>query len=130
MKRALMTAAMAAGVAISAVSAFADHKKVVVFTDGDRDAYRTYYTDTWHDGCPTSLTRVGDACLPAGVTARRYIVGRPLARTVVIDPVPEAFAPRLAVAPEGYRYGMVDGDVVLYNPTTRLISDAIRAFVH
>ena len=130
MTRALVSAVLAAGMAASAVSALAAERRVVVFSDGDRQVVRTYYTETYRDGCPPGLIRSGDDCLPSGIMQREYVVGRPLARSVVIGPVPDGLATRLTVAPRPYRYGLVDGDVVMYDPATRLVRDAIRALVH
>jgi hypothetical protein len=44
--------------------------------------------------------------------------------------VPDGLITRLSPAPYGYRYGVVDGDVVRYDSKTRLVVDAIRALVH
>jgi hypothetical protein len=131
MKRALITAVFLAGTAASSALA-APPRRVVVFSDGDRQVVRTYYTERYrdHDGCPPGLIRTGDACLTRGQLRRQYVVGRPLARNIVIAPVPGDLLPRQSPAPYGYSYGVVDGDVVRYNTKTRLIVDAINALIH
>ena len=66
-----------------------------------------------------------DEGYPSGVTTRRYVIGRPLARTIVYEPLPTVLAPQLRPAPAGYQYAVVDGDVVLINTASRVIADAI-----
>ena len=129
MKRALITAVFLAGTAASSALA-APPRRVVVFNDGDRQVVRTYYTERYHDGCPPGLIRSGDMCLTQGQVRRQYIVGRRLARNVTIAPVPDDLLTRLSPAPYGYNYGVIDGDVVRYDTTTRLIVDAINALIH
>jgi hypothetical protein len=128
MTRTILAALLLAGTATS--SALAAPRRVVLFNDGDRQVVRTYYTENYRNGCPPGLVRRGDDCLPRGHARREYVVGRRLGRNVVIAPVPDGLVQRLSPAPYGYRYGMVDGDVVRYDPTTRLVVDAIRALVH
>ena len=98
----------------------------VVFLDSDRRAVRTYWIDTYGRGnCPPGLAKKGNGCLPPGIAAKRYVVGRPLPRTVVVDRVPTVLVPRLRPAPAGYEYVIVDGDLVLMRSDSRLIADAI-----
>ena len=44
--------------------------------------------------------------------------------------MPDGLARRLSHSRYGYRYGIVDGDVIQYDPKTRLVYDAIRALTH
>jgi hypothetical protein len=98
----------------------------VVFLDSDRTAVRTYWVDTYGRGkCPPGLAKKGNGCLPPGIAAKRYVVGQPLPRTIVVDRVPTVLVPRLRPAPAGYEYAIVDGDVVLMRSNSRLIADAI-----
>jgi hypothetical protein len=128
MRQALISAVFLAATAASALAA--PPRRVVVFSDGDRQVVRTYYTENYRDGCPPGLIRSGDNCLTQGQVRRQYVVGRSLAPTVVIAPVPDGLVTRLSPAPDGYSYGVVDGDVVRYDTKTRLVVDAIRALVH
>jgi hypothetical protein len=50
-----------------------------------------------------------------------------MGRNVPIRPVPDGLSLRLGRAPRGYRYGVVDGDVLKYDAASRLVVDAIRA---
>lgn len=135
MNKVLMAATFAAGLAAFTAPAFADDEhhrdnKRVYFADGDREAVRTYYHQTYNDGCPTGLIRSGDDCLTQGQARRRWEVGQRLDRQVVIQPVPVELSRHLGRSRYGYRYGVVDGDIVQYDPKTRLVYDAIRALVH
>ncbi len=103
---------------------------VVVFTDRDRESVRTYWVDTYgRDNCPPGLAKKGNGCLPPGQAKKRYVVGRTLPASVVIEPLPPALVTRLGPAPAGYQYAVVDGDVVKLAVGTRLVVDAIRAIL-
>jgi hypothetical protein len=103
---------------------------VVVFTDRDRESVRTYWVDTYgRDNCPPGLAKKGNGCLPPGQAKKRYVVGRTLPASVVIEPLPPALVTRLGPAPAGYHYAVVDGDVVKLAVGTRLVVDAIRAIL-
>jgi hypothetical protein len=118
---------MAAGLATSTAPAFAQRWHRDGFRDGDREVVRSYYTENYRDGCPPGFVRQGYDCLTPGQARRQYAIGRRLGRGVEIRRVPDGLAGRLGGAPRGYRYGVVDGDVVKYNAASRLVVDAIRA---
>lgn len=102
--------------------------RVVVFDDGHRKAVRGYWVEKHGRGnCPPGLAKKGNGCLPPGQAKKRYVVGRPL--PVVFDPVPEVLITRLGPVPAGYQYVMVDGDVLKMAVGTRLVIDAIDAFI-
>jgi hypothetical protein len=104
--------------------------RVVVFADRDREVIRTYYVDTYgRGGCPPGLAKKNNGCLPPGQAKKRYVVGRILPRTVVYEAVPTVLVERLTPVPVGYQYVMVDGDVLKLAIGTRLVVDAIHAFV-
>ena len=105
-------------------------RRVVVFADRDREAVRTYWVDTYGRGnCPPGLAKKNRLCLPPGQYKKRYVVGRRLPTTVVVQPVPSVVITRLGPAPTGYEYVMVDGDIVKLAVGTRLVADAIRAII-
>ena len=98
----------------------------VVFTTSEREKAQAYFVEKHgHGGCPPGLAKKNNGCLPPGIAAKRYVVGRPLPRTVVVDRVPTVLVPRLRPAPAGYEYVIVDGDLVLMRSDSRLIADAI-----
>jgi len=100
-----------------------DGSRRVVFVDNDRVAYRNWWRSTYGANCPPGLARKDNGCLPPGLATRRYAVGQRLPTTVVIGKVPSGL--RLSVAPAGYRYAYVDGDLLLVDTTSRLIADVI-----
>jgi hypothetical protein len=105
-------------------------REVVVFADRDRDAVRTYWVDTYGRGnCPPGLAKKNRLCLPPGQYKKRYVIGRPLASTVVVQPLPPVLVTRLGPVPSGYEYVMVDGDIVKLAVGTRLVADAIQALI-
>ena len=52
-------------------------------------------------------------------------VGRALPSGVVIDVIPVELSVRIGQPPQGYRYGIVDGDIVKLAVGTALVVDAI-----
>jgi hypothetical protein len=104
--------------------------RAVVFEDGHRQAVRTYWVETYGRGnCPPGLAKKRNGCLPPGQAKKRYVVGRALPAAVVFNPVPDVLVTRLGPVPAGYQYVMVDGDVLKMAVGTRLVVDAINAFI-
>ena len=142
MLRTFIVAVMAAGLAVSSASADPGKGKgkgksknkgretVVVFTDNDRQAVRTYWVDTYGRGnCPPGLAKKHNGCLPPGQAKKRYVVGQRLPARVVVERLPPVLVTRLGPAPRGYEYVMVDGDVLRLALGTRLVADAIQAII-
>lgn len=100
-------------------------ERAVLFLDADRATVRTYWVETYGRECPPGLAKKTNGCLPPGHAKKRYAIGTPLATTVVIDPLPSVLVKRLGPVPEGHRYVIVDGDVLLLATATRLVVDAI-----
>ena len=103
----------------------AGKQRAVLFMDADRAAVRAYWVETYGRECPPGLAKKSRSCLPPGHAKKRYALGTPLSTSVVIDPVPSALVKRLRPAPEGHRYVVVDGDVLLLTIATRLVVDAV-----
>jgi hypothetical protein len=102
----------------------------VVLADRDREIVRTYYVDTYgRASCPPGLAKKNNGCLPPGQAKKRYVVGRVLPRTIVYETAPTVLVQRLTPLPTGYQYVMVDGDLLKLAVGTRLVVDAIHAFV-
>jgi len=107
-----------------------DAHVTVIFSDTQRGAVRTYFADTYGRGnCPPGLAKKNNGCLPPGQAKKRYIVGQRLPKGVVIVDLPAALSTRIGAAPAGYRYGIVDGDLVKLAIGTMLVVDAIDGFV-
>jgi len=103
---------------------------VVIFSDRDRDVWRTYWVDTYGRGkCPPGLDKKDNGCLPPGRAKKRYVVGQRLPIAVVVRPLPAVLVTKLGPAPAGYKYGMVDNDVVKLAVGTRMVVDAISALL-
>lgn len=96
------------------------------FSTNDRDDWRDYWNDEYEHGrCPPGLAKKHNGCMPPGQAKKRYRVGYPLEPGIVVLPVPVVLLPRLSPCPPGYRYGMVDGDLVKLAVGTLLVVDAI-----
>ena len=103
---------------------------VIVFSDRDRTAWRSYWAGKYGKGkCPPGLDRKDNGCLPPGRAKKRYVVGQKLPIAVVVRPVPEVFVTQLGPPPAGYKYVMVDNDVVKLALGTRIVVDALTAIV-
>ena len=140
----------AAGLAVllllaPALGAFADKKEKkkskgaepadvavsVSFRAEDRRVVETYFVEKHGRGnCPPGLAKKNNGCLPPGQAKKRYVVGQPLAREIVIVEPPPELVVRIGPPPSGYRYAMVDGDLVKLAIGTALVVDAIHGLVH
>jgi hypothetical protein len=89
---------------------------------------RTYYVDHYGGGkaCPPGLAKKGNGCLPPG-QAKKYAVGQPL--RVSYYAVPRPVLVTLPPAPVGYRYVMVNGDVLLIALGTMVVVDALAGLL-
>ena len=107
-----------------------DARVNVVFSGPQRDAVRSYYVNAYGRGnCPPGLAKKNNGCMPPGQAKKRYAVGQPLPTGIRIGDLPHDLNVRMGPQPSGYRYGMVDGDVILISLTTRQVVDIIDAFV-
>jgi len=102
----------------------------VVFSDPHREAARSYFVTQYGRGnCPPGLAKKNNGCLPPGQAKKRYVVGQPLPRGIVVAELPKELAVRIGPAPTGYRYGILDGDLVKLAVGTMLVVDAIDGLV-
>jgi len=96
------------------------------FTDADRRWWRSYWQEQYAKGhCPPGLAKKRNGCLPPGLAKKRYAVGRPLPHDVVVLEVPPHLLQHLPPPERGYRYGLVDGDLVKLAVGTSLVVDAL-----
>jgi hypothetical protein len=112
----------------------AEKRQVVVveraFSSRLRDDVRVYFVETHGRGkCPPGLAKKNNGCLPPGQAKKRYVVGRPIPAGVEILVLPPALEVRIGPAPDGYRYAIVDGDLVKLAVGTLLVVDAISGLV-
>jgi hypothetical protein len=97
----------------------------VVFRNEDRVIVRNYIGEDYRRRhCPPGLAKKHNGCRPPG-HVRHYVIGQPLPQAVVWQPVPQPLLVQLQPAPYGYRYMMVDNDVLLISLATREVADAI-----
>jgi Ni/Co efflux regulator RcnB len=96
------------------------------FTDHHREEVRRYYVEHYggHRACPPGLAKKHNGCMPPG-QARRWEMGRPVPRDVVVYAVPQPVLTMLPAAPVGYRYERVGGDIVLMHVSDRLVVDVM-----
>ncbi len=100
----------------------------VVFGPRERTIVREYYVARNGKGhCPPGLAKKHDRCLPPGHAKKRYRVGGEIERDVVLLPVPHELEVRIGLPPRGYRYAVIDGDVVKLALGTLMVVDAIDA---
>lgn len=139
--RRVLALVLLAAVALPAGAGKPDKKKkekggaevdvTIVFAAEQRHAVQEYYVSKHgRGGCPPGLAKKNNGCLPPGQAKKRYAIGRPCPPDVVIHEVPAELSVRLGVAPAGYRYGVIDGDVVKLAVGTLLVVDAIDGLVN
>lgn len=94
------------------------------FRDNDRERVRGYYVEHYggKKGCPPGLAKKHNGCMPPG-QARKWDVGRPIPRDVVVYSVPQPVLTYLPPPPVGYRYQRVGGDLVLIHVSDRVVVD-------
>jgi len=108
-----------------------DAQVTVVFGDADRQAAHAYYEKHYGPGnCPPGLAKKNNGCLPPGQAKKRYQVGHPLAHEVVYVEPPHELVVSLKACPPGYKYVMVDGDLVKLAVGTMMVVDAIDGLLH
>ena len=101
------------------------------FGSHEREVVREYYVEKHGRGnCPPGLAKKNNGCLPPGQAKKRYTVGKALPSTVVVHELPSDISVRIGPAPRGYRYAMVDGDIVKLAIGTALVVDAIDGLVN
>ena len=102
----------------------------VVFIDTQREAARSYFvTQHGRGNCPPGLAKKDNGCLPPGQAKKRYVIGHPLPHGIVVGELPVELSVRIGPAPAGYRYGILDGDLVKLAVGTMLVVDAIQGLV-
>ena len=109
----------------------ADARIVVTFGPGERERARLFFQESYGRGkCPPGLAKKNNGCLPPGQAKKRYLVGHRLPPNVVIVALPLELERRLGPPADGYRYGIVDGDLVKLAVGTLLVVDAIQGLVN
>jgi hypothetical protein len=110
----------------------ADRVQVTVtFGPREREAVRGYFVETRGRGaCPPGLAKKHNGCLPPGQAKKRYAIGRRLPPRIVLEDPPPELVVRIGPPPRGYRYAIVDGDLVKLAVGTLLVVDAINGLVN
>jgi len=103
----------------------------VVFSATQREAAGSYFVKEHGRGnCPPGLAKKHNGCLPPGQAKKRYVVGHSLPPGIVLEELPVELSVRIGSPPSGYRYGILDGDLVKIAAGTLLVVDAIEGMVH
>jgi hypothetical protein len=107
-----------------------DSQVTVVFSSTQREAARVYFLEEHGRGnCPPGLAKKQNGCLPPGQAKKRYVVGHSLPQGIVVGTLPVELSVRIGPVPPGYRYGILDGDLVKLAVGTLLVVDAIEGLV-
>lgn len=96
------------------------------FTVRERDLFRSWYAGEYGRGnCAPGLKKKTTDCFAPGRTDKRYTIGTRLPAAITIAPLPLDLARRIGSPPIGYRYAIVDGDLLKLAVDTLLVIDAI-----
>jgi Ni/Co efflux regulator RcnB len=103
-----------------------DVKVGAYFNDQHREAARAYYHEHYSNAknCPPGLAKKNNGCMPPG-QARKWAVGQPIPRGVVVYTVPRPVLVQMPPPPYGYRYARIGNDIVLVQAQNNLIVDII-----
>jgi hypothetical protein len=108
-----------------------DARITVSFGGRERDAASAYFVETRGRGkCPPGLAKKNNGCLPPGQAKKRYVVGRRLPDGVIFEEPPRELIVRIGAPPSGYRYAVLDGDLIKLAVGTLLVVDAIDGLVN
>ena len=127
MDKKMLVAAVLAG--LSVVPAFADKGGHGHGRGHDRDD-RYSYVDRYDDRCPPGLAKKNNGCLPPGQAKKIYrdaVVGHRVPPNAVYV-VPRHVRATLPPPPPGYRYAVVNNQVVLVSGSD-IVVDIIRSLL-
>ena len=96
------------------------------FGDQHRVVVNEYYSEQFRSGkCPPGLAKKHNGCMPPG-QAKKWAIGRPLPKDVVLYEVPQELVVKIGSPPAGYRYARVASDILLIAVGTGMVIDAIQ----
>lgn len=103
-----------------------DRRSEMRFDSHDRDLVRGYFGEQERAGrCPPGLAKKHNGCMPPG-QAKKWAVGQPLPRDVVVYEVPRPLVVQLGTPPAGYKYVRAASDILLIAVGTSMVVDAIQ----
>jgi hypothetical protein len=94
----------------------------IMFDSYDQAVIREYLSKEYKKNCPPGLAKKGNGCLPPG-QAKKYIIGQPL--QVAWQNLPQDLVAMMGSVPSGYKYVMVDRDVLLISEASKKVIDAV-----
>ena len=101
-------------------------QKLKHFDNERRVHIHSYYEEEFRSGhCPPGLAKKHNGCMPPG-QAKKWRMGQPLPRDVVIYDLPPALVVKIGVPPAGYKYVRAASDILLIAIGSRMIVDAIQ----
>jgi len=96
------------------------------FEERQHVVVREYYVEHYRGRrCPPGLAKKHNGCMPPG-QAKKWQVGRPLAREVIYYDVPQPLVVQIGLPPAGHRYVRVASDILLIAIGTGMVVDAIN----
>lgn len=99
------------------------------FDDHDRDSVRHYYASSHGRKCPPGLAKKNNGCMPPG-QAKKWNVGQPLPRDVVVYSVPQPILVTLPPPPPQHKYVRVASDILLIAVGSQMVVDGINGLLN
>ncbi|MFZ4763166.1 MAG: hypothetical protein ACOYK8_10155 [Alphaproteobacteria bacterium] len=99
---------------------------VIVIDHSDRIIIQEYARQRYYRHCPHGLVETYHGCMAPAYYHRNYVIGRPLEARW--EPLPRDLLYQLSPTPVGYRYVMVDRDVLLIAEGSKKVIDAMTLF--
>ena len=101
------------------------------FSSEQKKQAASYFVETRGRGdCPPGLAKKNNGCLPPGQAKKRYQTGVKLSAGIDLGPVPVELSVRIGKPPKGFKYAIIDGDLVQLAEGTLLVVDAIEGLVN
>lgn len=94
----------------------------IMFDSYDQAVIQEYLSKAYKKNCPPGLAKKAGGCLPPG-QAKKYTIGQPL--QVSWQSLPQDLVAMLGSVPSGYKYVMVDRDVLLIAEASKKVIDAV-----
>ena len=96
------------------------------FNSEDRQLAADYYGKSARaDKCPPGLAKKNNGCQPPG-QAKKWQKGQPLAKDILVYPLPRELRIKLPAPPPEHRYVRVARDILLIAIGTKIVVDAME----
>ena len=98
----------------------------VFISETDKKNIKGFMERSYRSTCPRGSVQIGREC-KTDENKNQYVIGQPLAATVIVQPAPVELVETLQPVPTGYRYVEVGTDVLLVDDQG-MVLDAVTLY--